>query len=161
MATETVLKTIGASPLANKLTSDELKVLAGITTIRPLETGETLSHEGEEDSYLYVVVSGSLDVKKKMADGSQELLCRLGQDEIAGISGFVDGQKRLADMVADGETTVLAISREQFRGLVNSHPEVVYKVMCTLVKESLDIVHRLDDNIVELDQHLKAVNSHY
>lgn len=161
MSDEKILETIKSSPLAKNLTDDERNILSDISEIKALKHEQHLATEGDEDSYLYVVMSGSLLVKKMMHDGSQEILCHLEENEVAGISGFVDGQKRLADMVAKGRTEVLAISRHKFQALIKTQPEVVYKVMCTLVAEGLEIVRRLDTNIMELDEYMKKIDGHY
>lgn len=154
-------KTIAASKFGVGLTEEDTHALAEIAEIRTLKDGEYLAIEGEEDGYLYIIVSGILVILKNMPEGGQEILCRLSQYEVAGISGFIDRQKRLADMRSSGTTEVLAISRSKFKTLICSHPEVVYKVMCALVRESMDIVKHLDDNLVELTEYFKRMNRGY
>lgn len=154
-------KTIAASNFGNGLTEEDTMVLAAIAEIRTLKDGEYLAIEGEEDGYLYLVISGVLVVLKNMPEGGQEILCRLAQNEIAGISGFVDKQQRLADMRSSGVTEVLALSRNKFKSLIKTHPDVVYKVMCALVRESMAIVKHLDDNLVELTEYFKKMNKDY
>ena len=156
-----ILNTLKHSPLGETLTDEHLGVLTEIAEIKTLKNGEYLAIEGDEDGYLYIIMSGTLKDLKKMPDGEPEILCRLMENELAGISGFVDHQKRLADMQAVGDTEVIAISRDKFRQLTNAQPEAVYKVMCALVRESLEIVKRLDDNIVELNEYFKKVNRYY
>lgn len=154
-------KTIAASQFGVGLSEDDVQVLAEIAELRTLKDGEYLAIEGEEDGYLYIIVSGILVVLKNMPEGGQEILCRMSQYEVAGISGFIDQQKRLADMRSSGITEVLAISRTKFKSLIYSHPEVVYKVMCALVRESMGIVKHLDDNLVELTEYFKRMNRGY
>ncbi len=161
MANEKILRTIKHSPLGETLSDTECWALADISEIKLLQNGDYLVIEGDEDKYLYVIVSGTLAVMKKMPIGGEEILCRLDKHELAGISGFVDQQKRLANLQAVGPTEVLAISRERFHGLIKTHPDTVYKVMCALVREALHIVKRLDDNIVELNDHFRKVSSLY
>ncbi|KOR27773.1 hypothetical protein TI03_06195 [Achromatium sp. WMS1] len=154
-------KAIAASKIGEGLSEEEIRVLAGISEIKALKDGEYLAVEGEEDGYLYVVISGILVVLKNMPEGGQEVLCRLAQYEIAGISGFADKQKRLADMRSSGVTEVLAIPKSSFESLIKTHPTVVYHVMCALVRESLEIVKHLDDNLVELTEYFKKMNKYY
>lgn len=161
MTSEKILETIMNSSLATELETDEQKVLAGICQFKSLGDGEYLTREGDEEDQLYVVVSGSLAVMKKMSSGDMEILCRLRDHEIAGISGFVHGQKRLAAIMSSGTSEVLSVSRDSFMALCETHPRVVYKVMCTLVRESLEIVRRLDESIVELDEFIHRVHGHY
>jgi CRP-like cAMP-binding protein len=156
-----VQKTIAASKFGAGLSEEDTRVLAEISEIRTLRDGEYLAIEGEEDGYLYIIISGILVILKNMPEGGQEILCRLSQYEIAGIAGFIDRQKRLADMRSSGVTEVLAISRSKFKTLIHSHPDVVYKVMCALVRESMDIVKHLDDNLVELTEYFKRMNKGY
>jgi len=161
MSSLIIQDTIKSSPLADDLTSEEIAAIAGISEIRSLEDHEFLAVEGDQDNYLYIIISGTLAVLKKMPQGDPEILCRLQANDLAGISGFIDGQRRLAYMQSFGESEVLAISRDKFQGLINTHPHAVYKTMCVLVKEGLDIVRRLNENIVELNDYFKQVNSHY
>lgn len=161
MTNEKILETIKNSPLAEELAAEEQKVLATICDYRTLADGEYLIREGEEEDQLYVVVAGSLAVMKEMSSGEMEILCRLRANEIAGISGFVHGQKRLAAIMSSGNSEVLSLSRDRFKALCSREPDIVYKVMCTLVRESLEIVRRLDESIVELDEFIHRVHGHY
>ncbi|KOR32239.1 hypothetical protein TI05_08525 [Achromatium sp. WMS3] len=156
-----VQKTIAASKIGEELSDEEVRVLAGIAELKTLKDGEYLAIEGEEDGYLYIVISGILVVLKNMPEGGQEILTRLTQYEIAGISGFTDRQKRLADMRSSGVTEVLSIAKSNFESLIKTHPNVVYHVMCALVRESLEIVKHLDDNLVELTEYFKKMNKYY
>ncbi len=161
MSLKNVQETIKQSPMSEGWSESDIKALAEIAEVRILENGDYLAIEGDQDGYLYIIMSGSLTILKKMPGGGQEILCRLERYELAGISAFVDHQKRLADMQAFGKTEVIAISREKFQQLITTQPHVVYKVMCSLVRDSLEIVKRLDDNIVELNDYFKKVNRHY
>lgn len=161
MTTEKIGEALKSSSLAEGLSEEEQDILADISELKSLDDGDHLTKEGDEAEHLYVVISGILAVMKWMPSGEQEILCRLTKNELAGISGFVEGQKRLADLLSSGKTEVLTISRDKFKSLTKTHPEIVYKVMCVLVREGLDIVRRLNENMVELNDYAELVQARY
>lgn len=160
MTMEKIAQTLRLSPLAEGLSDGELQILASICEMKNLSDGEYLTKEGDDADYLYVVVSGTLVVMTWMSD-KQEILCRLTTNDLAGISGFVDGQKRLADLLSAGETEVLIISREKFKSLIEANPDIVYNVMCVLVREGLEIVRRLNSNMAELNDYAQQVQGRF
>ncbi|MEX1271760.1 MAG: cyclic nucleotide-binding domain-containing protein, partial [Acidimicrobiia bacterium] len=75
----------------------------------------------------FVVVSGQVTVRR---NGRKVASLRRG--DVAGEMALIDGQPRSADLVADGDTSVLVIPRREFSGLLENNAQLSNKLLRTL-----------------------------
>lgn len=150
---------IEQSPLCSSIDSGDCAVLSDITELVHLHNNEYLVHEGDDDANLYLVVDGALDVIKSIGE-EEEILHRLAKNELAGIFGF-GGDPRLAGLKARGESVVLRMNKQDFEGLIESRPRLVYKVMAALIHASQEIVRHLDSNQIELHNFIRHSHGRY
>jgi CRP-like cAMP-binding protein len=134
-----LLDALRASPLAQDMNDEERAVLAGVLSLQILPAKQVLAREGSADNRLYAVVSGSLGVVKNLGSSEEELLHTLTPGDFAHELGFLDGIECYASLVASSQAQVLVLEREQLESLIDSHPRVMYRVMCAIVRT----VHRL------------------
>ena len=122
----TVLSTV---TLFGDLSEEELHALAHRTVKRHARTDDVIFTEGDPCEGFYVVESGEVKIFKTAASGREQVLTidRAG-DSLAEIPVF-DGGHYPASAVATTETTLLFISKREFRTLILEHPEVGLKVL--------------------------------
>lgn len=116
------------SPLGGEMNEDECRVLADLMSVRVLGDDEVLVTEGDRDSALYLLAAGRLAVNS-MLDGKEVNVYQLKSGEVAGTSAFVDREPRHATLKSVGASTVYTLESADFETLVDSHPQIVYKVM--------------------------------
>lgn len=138
-----LLDTVRASPLARDMNADESAVLAGLLTLQSVPAKQVLAREGSSDNRLYVVVDGALAVVKHLASSEETTLHTLGPGDFAHELGFLDGAERYASLVATSDARVLVLEREKLESLIDSHPRVLYRLMCTIVR----VVHRVQTGL--------------
>ena len=109
---------------------------AGVRTALP--AGEWLFHEGEPAEAMYVVVSGRLEVV--IAD---VVVRELGAGSILGELALLTRGTRSASVRARRDTTLLAVSREDFAAAVATDPEAPLAV-ATALAEQLQSPNRQD-----------------
>jgi CRP/FNR family transcriptional regulator, cyclic AMP receptor protein len=82
-----------------------LAKLLRLSKIREYEDGELIIREGEEDPWLYFLLSGRIKIKKNDVEIAR--IDRVG--EIFGEMRIVDFQNRSASVYADGRTICLGV----------------------------------------------------
>ncbi len=75
------------------------------------EDGQTILKEGTAGDWVYVVLTGSVEISKAV-HGKKYILEILNEGEVFGELGFIGGIKRTATATAIGDTTVGIIDRE-------------------------------------------------
>lgn len=115
----------------------ELVRVLKIVYERHLTAGETVFHEGNPGDSMYLVASGSVDVRK----GSHHLTT-VGAGGHFGELAFMDGHPRSASVVATEPTTLLTIKRDDFRKLTRTDPVIASKLLWCFV---LNMAGRLRD----------------
>lgn len=150
-----------ASPLAMDLTSEQASVLAGLLTLQTFQRKQVLASEGSIDNRLVVVVDGSLGVVKHMGTPDETLLTTLHPGEFAHELGFLDGTARFASLVAASDVRVLVLEREKLESLIDTHPRILYRVMCAIVRTVHRVQTRLSVQAIELTNYIVKQHGRY
>ncbi|MGW8221438.1 MAG: cyclic nucleotide-binding domain-containing protein [Syntrophobacteria bacterium] len=96
-------------------------------TVR-FKKGATIIHEGTIGSNAYLILSGSVEVFKKVGD-EKLVLSRLVKGNIFGEMSLVDEKPRSATIVALEETEVRILSRERFESMLEQNPRAVIPLL--------------------------------
>lgn len=115
--------------LFGDLSEEELHALAHRTVKHHIKAGDVIFTEGDPCQGFYVVESGEVKIFKTAASGREQVLTvdRAG-NSIAEIPVF-DGGPYPASAMAMQNTTLLFVSKRDFRGLILEHPEIGLKVL--------------------------------
>lgn len=151
---------VARSILGAELEPGECTALAGAMGVLQLQPGEVLVRENEARRTLFVLASGRLGVCK--VDGDRETtLYQLRIGECAGTRAFLDGSERKAMLRADSDTAVLTLEPEDFEGLIDSHPRLVYKVMRALFRVTHANLMRMNLESAELRNYMMKTGGRY
>ena len=96
-------------------------------TVR-FKKGATIIHEGTTGSNAYLILSGSVEVYKKVGD-EKLVLSRLVKGNIFGEMSLVDDKPRSATIVALEDTEVRILSRERFETMLEQNPRAVIPLL--------------------------------
>jgi CRP-like cAMP-binding protein len=96
-------------------------------TVR-FKKGATIIHEGTTGSNAYLILSGSVEVFKKVGD-EKLVLSRLAKGNIFGEMSLVDDKPRSATIVALEDTEVRILSRERFESMLEQNPRAVIPLL--------------------------------
>jgi len=111
------------------------------------KAGEIIFREGEDSDYAFLIVSGKVDIFKKIKNGTV-LLASLGAGEIFGEMGIVSDAPRSASAAADAVTVVKKLDRHFFDSVIHGHPPEIALAVRTLMerlREANQKVSRLFD----------------
>lgn len=152
---------IEASPLGADLSKNQCKTLAEVVGAICLKKDTVLLEEGHSDDTLYVVISGSLEVFKPTGGGDSLTLQLLHSGDVAGILGFVDGVPHSAGIRALRRCELIALDRKALEQLLKKDPELVYKVMRSIVRTAHRILGRMNAQFVEMSNYISKQHGRY
>ncbi|SVD01317.1 uncharacterized protein METZ01_LOCUS354171, partial [marine metagenome] len=78
-----------------------------------LADDETLVADGQQQNYLYLIVSGEVGIYKRNDQGQSQFIASLGQGEAFGEMAFLSGGVASADVQASGESILWRIDHER------------------------------------------------
>jgi len=156
-----IAKLIGHSSLGKELSDGEVEVLGGLMNERTLADGEFLFEDGMSDDSLHVILTGKVEVVKRTGDDNFASLAVLREGELAGELSFIDGAAHTVGLRALCETRVLSLARESFEGIIDSNPQLVYKVMRAVARSAHRIMHRMNTEFVELSNYIFKQHGRY
>jgi HEAT repeat protein len=116
-----------SAPVFAGLEGEELAALADITLEKEAAPGEILFEEGQPAHHLYIVVSGKVEVFRRI-DSRDYPLASLGPKECFGEMAILDDEPRSASVRAVEPTTVLKIDHDSFRELIHERPQISFAI---------------------------------
>jgi CRP/FNR family transcriptional regulator, cyclic AMP receptor protein len=152
---------VKASRLAEGLSDEQVGVLAGLLRLESVQPQQVLAREGDADNRLYAVVQGSLVIVKHAGTPDESMLVTLGAGDFAHELGFLDGTPRYASLVAAAPGQVLVLEREGLESLIDSHPRILYSVMCAIVRTVHRVQTRLSMQASELTNYIVKQHGRY
>jgi CRP-like cAMP-binding protein len=102
------------------------------TVARHMETaslpaGTTLIEEGEEGDAFFLILAGSVSVRK-----GEQAVAEQGERAYFGELALLDGEPRSATVVADQDVTVAVLGVRMFRTLLREFPEMAIALLSGL-----------------------------
>ena len=94
--------------------------------------GEVVFHEGNPGGDAYIISLGSIEILENTASG-QKVLGILGENEIFGEMGLIDGQPRSATARAREDSVVYVLTPKTFDNMVQENPEALLPILKILI----------------------------
>jgi ribosome-associated toxin RatA of RatAB toxin-antitoxin module/CRP-like cAMP-binding protein len=161
MNDQPMFEALRPTKLAVELSDEQCKRLAAAMQLRDLGEGEVLVKEGDDDHHFYLIVSGKLGVVKSVGTPDQVTLNTLAAGDFAGELSWLDGSRRYASLVSMGQTRVLGLEREKLEALLDTDPQVVYRVMRAIVRAVHQIQRQLYMQQGELTNYIYKQHGRY
>lgn len=155
------LDMLRASRVGAELSPEQSTILSELIKPRQLADGEVLVREETRDNHLYVLVSGTLRVVRNAGGPDEVNLFSLSAGDLVGELSFIDGTKHYASLVALGNTQVFGLEREQLEALLPTHPEIVYRVMRSIIRTAHNVQRRISMYSIELTNYITKQHGRY
>jgi len=149
------------SALGTELSEEDAALLCGLMKSRTLADGDFLIVEGSADDSLHVLLKGKLEVVKRTGADELASIAILRDGDLAGELSFIDGGDHTVGLRALCESEVLSLTREDFENVVDDNPQLVYKVMRAVARSAHRIVHRMNNEFVELSNYIFKQHGRY
>ena len=148
-------------PLFMNLPDEDLRLLERSAVIKRIESGSLLAGEGQLSDHLLVILSGSVDVRKTGAEGSETVLRRLKAPTVIGYC-LLAGRPHSADLVAADTTVAAFLPKVRTGELLKARPAALLEAIGHLsrlvenlsrerigLKEST-LIERLQSSLLDL-----------
>ncbi len=106
-----------------------------------LPGGTLLERDGENDSALFLVVTGCLGVFVDDGRGTRRLVAHVPAGETVGEMSLISGEAHSAQLLALRDSEILRISPQGFASLISRHPRVMMNLMRIMVRRLHDTTH--------------------
>lgn len=117
---------------AHEFTWPEIENLAKYLYTAKAAAGKAIIAEGFRDAEMYLIVAGSVTVLKEDASNREKVLSVVSKGKVIGEIALFDGQPRSAKIVANTDTTMLVLSRNNLERLINDVPKLAAKLLLKL-----------------------------
>ena len=149
------------SSLGSELSPEEAGVISSLMSSQELVDGEFLINEGTADDSLHVLLQGKFEVVKRTGADEVATIAIIREGDLAGELSFIDGETHTVGLRALTDCLVLSLKREDFNDLVDSNPQLAYKIMLTISRSAHRIVHRMNAENVELSNYIFKQHGRY
>jgi CRP/FNR family cyclic AMP-dependent transcriptional regulator len=119
-------------PLFASLNPDHLEELASKLTLQRYKRDETIFHQGDPGSMLYIIKAGQVKIYTTSLDGEDVILNVLTDGDFFGELSLLDGEPRSANATAMDATQVLVLHQHDFLAVLHGDLEMCSKIMATL-----------------------------
>ena len=131
---------LAAARLFDGVDADGMDRIAAVAVEVDFPADHVIARQGEIGTGFFVVVDGAVRVVR---DG--ETIATLGPGDFFGELSVLDGQPRIAQVIADGPTTCLALATWDFEAVLLEEPRVTLAIL-------RELAGRLRD-LTEADRH--------
>jgi CRP-like cAMP-binding protein len=111
---------------------------------KSLKKGEVIFNEGNPSDCAYIIGMGSIEIFTTTPEG-QKVLGVLGENEIFGEMGLIDGLPRSASARANEASVVSILTPETFEQLVHKNPKAllpILKILTRRLRETMSYLQR-------------------
>lgn len=119
--------------------------------------GEIIFREGEESDFCYIIEQGTVEIFKRLQQGTV-LLAVLGKGEIIGEMGLISDLPRSASAAANGQVTVKKISREHFSQIFSGQQQEVLLTVRALMERLREMNQKIS-RLVDKQAQFQLVSS--
>jgi|GEM_PF-850793 len=129
--------------------------------------GDVIFFEGDLDSHFFIIETGTVQIYGKSKKGRRINICTIGDGESFGEFALIDKKPRSATAEALSDLTVIRVSEEGFRTLVEELPgwalsmlksfTVRIKSMTDLIKDFEEIFSKRSSNLENAEEPKKPI----
>jgi CRP-like cAMP-binding protein len=125
--------------LFNTLHNDELADIAEQLVYTPFVQGDIMMRQGEIAHWLYIMISGTVDVFLELPDGGRRRIDTLHGGCFLGEMGLMTGDPRSATVIAQSEVLAYRLDKDSFQQVLAHRPELAVEISELLASRRFDI----------------------
>lgn len=118
--------------LFSALSSAEIAEMVKRVQRRRFRRGETIFHEGDVGTALFIVEAGEVKIVLRSADGKEVLIGFRKPGDFFGEMALLDGEPRSTDAIATEPSSLLILWREEFLRFLIERPQVAVDLLAIL-----------------------------
>lgn len=122
-----VILALKSTPLFNNIPGEGLRRLSDFIQEKDVKGGEVIFHEDDLGEEMYIVRSGQVNVQQGMG-GEQTLLSIVEPGGYFGEMAIIDDLPRSATALAEVDTSLLVLHKNDFRAAVQDYPDIAFEI---------------------------------
>jgi small-conductance mechanosensitive channel/CRP-like cAMP-binding protein len=141
------ISALRAIALFRTLTEVELQTLAGGLSQAIYTAGETITKQGAVAHWLYVLTSGTAEVRMTFDPDDEgplpattRTVSRLEAPDVFGEMGLMTGEPRLADVVAISDVECFRLDKATFETVLLARPEIAQELSSKLAHRRVELI---------------------
>lgn len=138
--------------LFRELTPGEMERVLTISREKKVKKNEIIFREGDIGDAFYLIVTGSVRISTMVPGVGEEALTILKEGEYFGEMALIDDAPRSASAIANDDTMLLCIGKDDFRKLLERQTDIAYKLLWIFTKT-------LSARLRKTDEQLKSIFS--
>jgi CRP/FNR family transcriptional regulator len=136
---------IRRTAMFRRLSEDDRKHLAAVSTIKRYAKGDRIFGEGDPSDVFTVVVSGRVKIVKMTPAGKDVILELFGVGDPFGAVAAYEGRPFPASAMALEDTVCLLTPRGSLFSLLEQHPSLVRGLLLGLTQRLIELTNRLTE----------------
>ncbi len=131
----------------------QIEILARHMQEREVKAETVVFAEGDADSYMCLVVQGSIAIEKQTGESERRQLSRIGKGKTFGEMSLIDRQPRSATAIASEPTRLLVLTADAFDRLCEESPGIGLRLVRKLAKMTCERLRQVSGLLIDhLDQ---------
>ena len=139
--------------LFSTLSEDERAHLAKTLTYTPFVKGDIITRQGAVAHWLYVLISGEVDIWYEVTKTERKFLTTLPAGRVFGEMGLMTGEPRRATVIAKTDVECYRIDKDSFEQIIHSRPELAVEFAHILSERNMQLVAVQQGIAENHDQH--------
>lgn len=139
---EPLARLLGRVPIFSLLRARELRALARLVHVREFSRGEVVIRRGVEQSGLYLVRSGSVDIVRERDDGEPVVVGTLGPGELLGEFALLDDTPRSTSVVAAETSELIGFFKPDLTDILATNPAMGCMILLRLGEEMTQTLNK-------------------
>jgi CRP-like cAMP-binding protein len=140
---------IERAPIIEDFTLAEVTELGEHMPVYEADPGVCIIGEGEVGDFMFLVISGSIDVVRRDRRGNPSRIAVVHQGHSLGEMSMLDGEPRFASCIALESTRFAVLTRETLAQLINDKPRLGAKMLMKLVHMLAQRLRNTSSHLVE------------
>jgi CRP/FNR family cyclic AMP-dependent transcriptional regulator len=144
------------------MNEDGFQLIAGITKTRFVKKNTLIFNQGDNNSAMFIIISGRVDVSIFTDTGKELILSSLADGDYFGELSMLDGEEISANIIAVTNCQLLVIHRDDFYQILEQNPAISTNIvhhLCSKIRDLtkkvesfalLDVYHRLSLLLMDL-----------
>mgnify|MGYP001205271917 CR=1 FL=1 len=120
--------------LFRDLDKKEIEVVYKRIFEQSVKKDSILFMEGTPGEFLYVIMSGKVEIIKKTKNNEEMVLATMGANEIIGEMSLIDAEPRTATARTSEDSVLVVITKQKFNEILQSDPRIAAKILMGLLK---------------------------
>jgi CRP/FNR family transcriptional regulator, cyclic AMP receptor protein len=149
---------LGDVPFFRHLNDDEREELEELLESASFEAGETIFEEGGPEERLYVITSGTVEVRKRVLPGRRQHLATVEAPTVVGEMGLLTEPRAAASVEAITPVEAHGIDRDRFLEMLDADSPAACKVVYEIGRTLAARMARTDASIADIIGRLEGAD---